>query len=238
MTKDNNLRPYSHYFINVIAIPIILLISAFVLVYFLTTYFGLSPTDKIFGYVSILIFFLLYRFKMRLRWTEFPNGQYFYSGNIKSDKLTSGRKDFIEPTYYDKEFSYSKETKITYLGLGVLMIGVAYFLLSQKDVILPFILFLAGIYFFVDSIRALVGGPIIKISKQGIWTKETGYYPWTEITKIYLSRESTQKSVSNYLNIFIKTDFDAREYPTFKILVTDIKDFSDIETAIADNRAK
>lgn len=238
MTEENNLRPYNHYFISAIAVPAILLICSCVLVYFLTTYFELSATDKIFGYLTILVPFLLHRFKMRLRWTEFPDGRYFYSGKIKSGKLANQKKDFVEPSFYEHEFFYSKDAKITSLGLGVLLVGLAYFFLSKKDIILPAILFTTGVYFLVDSIKALLSGPIVKISKHGIWTKKTGYYPWTEITKIYLSRESNQKTVSNYLDIFIKTDFEAPEYPSFKISVNDLKNHSDIETAISDVRPK
>lgn len=232
MTEEKNLRPYSHYFITSTAVPVILLVGSCTLVYFLTTYFKLSPTDKIFGYLITIVLLLLYRFKMLLRWTELPDGRYFYSGSIKPDKLSDRKKDFIPPTFYEKEFSYSRHKKITYLGLGILLLGVSYFLISKKDVILPVTLFLSGAYFIADSIKALTGGAAIKIAKQGIWIKGSGYYPWEEINKIYLSSESTQRPAINYLNIFLKAGFEAREYPTFKISVNDVQDFLNLEAII------
>jgi hypothetical protein len=235
MAEDHKIKSYNQYLFQTTGLPAAFLLCSVVALYFLTSYFDLSNTDKLFGYGAAFMLFLFWRFKLLVRWAKISNDKYLYFVPGSHAKPTDSNSGIIEPDFYEKQFSYAKDKKVTELAVGLLLIGLSYFFLSKRDVIVPLILSFGGFYFIRVSLKGLLGGPIIKFSKRGIWTKESNYLPWTKIAKIYIHRDLSDNKYTRYLHIFLQSDFS--KDPNFSICIDDIEDSHEIEKAINKYRA-
>lgn len=231
MQVDKHTRSQYQYILHVWIAPLIFLIGGCALVFVLTGYFKLSGFDRIFGIGFVVILFFYLRFKMGIKWLKLSDGRYYYLGGIKGDDMDSNTV-FVEPPFYEKEFSYAKNKQYINSVLGLGLTGLSWTLFSKTQVIMPFIIFLGGFFFLLHSINALRSGPVIKLAKEGIWTKDSAYLPWNKIRKIAVTKTDVDDSVYHYLEVFLKSDDDDGA-PNYKLQIDDLSDYEDLEKIIA-----
>ncbi len=231
MQEDKYTRSQYQYILYVWIVPLIFLIGGCALVYILTGYFKLSEYDRIFGIGFVFIMFLYQRFKIGIKWLKLSDDKYYYLGGIKGEDMVSNTV-FVEPPFYEKEFSHAKNKQFINSVLGLVLTGLSWALFSKTQVIMPFIIFLGGLFFLLSSINALRSGPVIKLAKEGIWTKDSAYLPWTRIRKIVVTKTNVDDSVYHYLEVFLKSDDDDRP-PDYKLQINDLTDYEDLEGIIA-----
>jgi hypothetical protein len=231
MQEDKYTRSRYQYILHMWIAPLIFLVGGCALVYILTGYFKLSELDRIFGIGFVFIIFLYQRFKMGIKWLKLSDDKYYYLGEIKDDDMGSNTV-FVEPPFYEKEFSYAKNKQFINSVLGLVLTGISWSFFSKTQIIMPFIIFLGGLFFLLNSIKALRSGSVIKLAKEGIWTKDSAYLPWITIRKIAVTKTNVDDSVYHYLEFFLKSDDDDGP-PAYKLQIDDLTDYEEIERIIA-----
>lgn len=231
MQEDPYTRSSFQYFLYVWIVPLIALMGGCALVYVLTGYFSLSGYDRVFGFGLVLVLFLYGRFTMSIKWIKRPDGGYFYLGGIKGED-TGSDKVFAEPAFYEKEFRYAWSKQVLSIFLGLFCIALSWTFLSKTTVIMPVIIFLAGLLFLLKSFHAMRSGPVIKLAKEGIWTKDSAYLPWRSIQKIAVTKTQVDDSVYHNLEIFLKSS-DSDTFPDYTLQIDDLTGCEEIEKLIA-----
>ncbi|MCZ8285279.1 MAG: hypothetical protein O9353_07455, partial [Bacteroidia bacterium] len=231
MQEDHYTRSSSQYILYMWVVPALIFMGACALVYLITDYFNLSRSDRMMGFVFVLALVLYGRFMRSIKWLKRPEGGYYYLGGLTGSDSGSDRT-FAEPAFYEKEFGYAWNEQLLDIGIGLFLAALSWTLLSKTTIILPLILFLGGLWFLLKSVKALRGGPVLKLAKEGIWTKESAFLPWSRIRNIKVTKEQVDDSVYHYLEIFLKSD-DQDTFPDHKLLIDGLKDFEEIERLIA-----
>lgn len=231
MPEDNYTRSSFQYILYLWILPLLMLAGAFAIVYVLSTYLKLSVSDRLCGFAGVLAFFAYKRFIMGIKWLKRPEGEYYYLGGSKTD-ATDRDKTFAEPAFYEKEFTHAWSKQFLNIIIGVFLIALSWAFLSKTTVIMPLIIFLVGLLFLLKSVNAMRSGPVIKVAKEGIWTKESAFLPWRRIRKITVSEEQVHDSVYHYLEIHLKSD-DNDTFPDYKLQIDELSESEDIKKAIA-----
>jgi hypothetical protein len=100
--------------------------------------------------------------------------------------------------------------------------------------ILPVLLFIVAMVLLVNAGRR-VSGPVVKISREGLWTRKSGFYSWSEIRSVNIKKETYSKTSSTYLVIFLKGT-EEKELFDFKVEISELSRFSEIEQSISKMR--
>lgn len=236
MQKDPYTRSSFQHALCLWILPLVFLTGGCALVYVLTGYFNLSGYDRICGFGLVLAFFSYRRFSMGIKWLKRPGGGYFYVGEIKGDD-TDITSAFAEPAFYEKEFRYAWSKQFLSIFLGLFCIALSWTFLSKTTVILPFTIFLAGLLFLRKSFNAMRSGPVIKLAKEGIWTKDSAYLPWDRIETIRIAEMPVDDSVYHYLEIFLKDDGN-NTFPDYKLPIDELAGSEEIEQIIASFKSR
>lgn len=231
MQEDPYTRSSFQYVLYLWIVPLVFLTGGCALVYVLTGYFNLSGYDRVFGFGLVLVLFLYGRFTMGIKWLKRLDGGYYYLGGIKGDDTVSDQV-FAESAFYEKEFAYARSKQFLSIFLGLFCIALSWTFLSKTTVIMPFIIFLAGLLFLLKSVNAMRSGPVIKLAKEGIWTKDSAYLPWSRIRKTAVTKTQVDDSVYHYLEIFLKSS-DSGTFPDYTLQIDDLTGCEEIENLIA-----
>lgn len=222
------------YFLSAYLVPIVFGFIICVIAYLLTTRYDLDKKDKFFGcFIGVISAFILH-FKNRFKWLPLPNGSYIHKKElgIKSNETKPDKPTYnIKPTNYIESFYYSGVSKIINLICGILMSGAGIFIISNSSIIFPSLIIIGGIFWFYSGYKEIIdSSPKIKIAKEGLWTKELGFRPWSSINKTEIKVEKSTRSTNVYLEIYLKdSDID---FPSQRLQLNDIKDNDKIKPLI------
>jgi len=229
--KSNQIQ--RHYF-SVYVLPIALGLSISGLAHLLTNEYNLDKTDRLFGYIIGVITCIVLYFRNRFKWLPLPNGSYIHAEEL-ADRTNDYKFDkqsyAVEPTNYVATFCYSAVNKIILLVCGLTIIGAGIYIISKSSIIFPSLIIIGGIFLFYSGYKEMTDiSPKLKLAKEGLWTKELGFRPWTSINKTEIKVEKNYRSSQIYLEIYLKdSDID---YPEQRLLLNDIKNNNKIKPMI------
>ena len=144
-------------------------------------------------------------FRNRFKWLPLPDGSYINTKELadKTNDFKLGKQYYvIEPTNYIGSFYYSILSKIIFLVCGLAMIIAGIYIISKSSIIFPLLIIAGGIFLFYSGYKEIVdSSPKLKLAKEGLWTKELGFRPWTSINKTEIKVEKGLRSSQIYHEI-------------------------------------
>ena len=235
-TLDNNQKSKQirQRFFGVYVLPIVFGVTICGLAYLLTNKYNLDKNDSLFSYILGIAAGIMLYFRNRFKWLPLPDGSY-----IQTKKLTEETNHFKldknsytnEPTSYIAQYYYSQVSKTILLVCGIAMICGGIYIISKSSIIFPCLIVIGGIFLFYSGFKEIIDtSPKLKLAKEGLWTKELGFKPWTSINKTKIKVEKGSRSSQVYLEIYLN-ECDLN-YPKQRLLLNDIKNKDKIKPMI------
>ncbi len=221
------------YFLRVYIYPSLLAILIFGILSFITYYLKLDRSDLLFGGMFGAIIGFLIHVRNRVKWIVSDNS-YTYIGKTKDEHhqdLLVKDSLVAEPTIYIMAFYTRLSDKIMTILCGLIIIGAGIYIMSKSSVIFPSILMLGGFIMIYSGYKHLKDrAPKLKLTKEGLWTKQLGYKYWELIERCEFVKEKSGRPELTYLFVFLKSnEFDI---PDDRILINELKDGSKIKELI------
>lgn len=218
-------KQIQRHFLGVYVLPIVFGLAICGLTYLLTTKYSLDKNDRLFGYLIGAVAGIVLYFRNRFKWLPLPDGSYIHTKELSAETNAfkpDKQSYFIEPSNYIASFYYSTVSKIILLVCGLTMSGAGIYMVSKSSIIFPSLLIIGGIFLFYSGYKEIIDtSPKLKLAKEGLWTKELGFRPWTSINKTEIKVEKGSRSSQIYLEIYLKSsDID---FPAQRLQLNDIK---------------
>ena len=228
--SDKALRK-RNYYLTVYVMPVAFVAIIGVLIYWASNNDYLLDKDISYGYfMSLTPAFFIYAFNKR-NWLKMPDGSFY---NTKTFAPTA--KFFNEPSSYLAEYFYSKKEKATTALTGLFLIGLSIWLgiMGTKSILIPIVTNITGLFLTVDGLKGFLDkSAILKIAKNGLWTKNLGFVKWDNINFAEVVEDKNGKSQKLFLLVRLKgTKFEEANQPDERLLLSELKDKEMIEFVI------
>lgn len=232
--SDQKNKLATRYFLEVYILPLFFGLAICGIVYLITTHYELKRMDRVFGYfMGATAGYALY-IRSRSRWLHLINGYYIRKKDLVDDanESTPGKQPYFnEPAHYIATFDNSRFSKITPLIAGPVLVATGIFLFTKSSVFFPVLVITGGTFVSWSGYKEITGTlPQLKLAKEGLWTKQLGFRPWTAIRKTAITEEKIPGHSTIYLDIYLKqTD---KDYPDHRLRINDIPDRDRIKMMI------
>jgi len=233
--NQKNKKRQRHFF-DVYVYPIVFGLAICGLTYLVTTKYSLDKNDRLFGFVIGVASGIVLYFRNSFKWLPLPNGSFIHKSELTdetNDLVLAKQSYVIEPTDYVASFYYSAISKIILLVCGLTMIGAGIYIISKSSIIFPSLIIIGGIFLFYSGYKEIIdNSPKLKLAKEGLWTKDLGFRPWSSIYKTAIKEEKGSRSSQLYLEIYLKgNDIN---YPDQRLQLNDMMDKEKIKPMIDD----
>ncbi len=234
--SDKQIRK-KNFLLTVYVLPATLALAICGILYYASVNNFISSLDRNYGYVfSLSIAFFVFAYNKR-QWLTMPDGTYYnLKGNTPAKKI-----NLHEPAEYEEEFFYSKKQQAASAVAGLVMVGMAVFLVisggkikAGKTVLIPIVTGAGGLVLAYKGITGLLDKtPKLKLAKTGLWTNKLGFVDWNDITKAVVVANQAGQSKQTILEIYLKnTVFAEADKPDESLNLTEVNNNQYVEMVI------
>jgi len=217
------------YLISIYLVPTVIAIVAVVAIWYASAKYRFSNVDLAFGYLGIITTAFVFIFINKTNWLPLPDGSHIHKSNLAESPTTTTA--LIEPVIYLHLFYTSTSSKISSVILGLLLTGVGIYIFGDGFIFLPLLAMIGGLFLAYSGYKDFKDKEAkLKLAKEGLWTKELGYKPWSAVSHIELKVERNSRSSQTYLEIYLKKGLS--DSPDQKLLITDLTDKGNIQPLI------
>lgn len=221
-----------NYILTVFVLPIVTALAFGSVCYFASHSLRMARFDSVFCYYFALMAGLVLYGINKSNWLKMPDGTFH---NIKG-VLHTNKVSMNEPREYEEEYFVSTKDKVIPIVLGASMFVPAIILSIKRvrGILLPIFLGCIGTFMIYTGITALLDkNPILKLAKQGLWTKMLGFVDWNDIAKAQVVIDKSGRAPQTVLEIYLKgTVFAEADKPDQRLFITALKNKEYIETVM------